>query len=170
MMKKHDMLTRMILPRCALLVGIFSLALLAGCGEKQELTTFKEEMNTFYDEIISIEESMDAIDPSAEDATTSLLEDLARMDEEFQFLAQIEVPQEFISVEDLADDAASYMTEAVSLYNQLYSADTYNEATAVAASENYNRAMKRVNYIASLLQGELPEDDSLEITETEGNE
>ena len=59
------------------------------------------------------------------------------------------------------------MTEAVSLYHDVFEAEEYDESTADVAVQNYDRAMTRLSYISTLLQGELPEGDNIIITEEE---
>ena len=90
-------------------------------------------------------------------AVTTLLIYMEQMAVQFQQLAQLEVPAEFISVEDLADDAYEYMAEAVRLYEEAYEEDYVSDSLIQAAADNYESAMKRVKYIAILLQGEIPE-------------
>ena len=153
-----------------LLAGLMSLCLLSGCGEKKELTEFKENMTTFYTEITSIGESINTISPDSEDAVSSLLGHLDAMDSQFQFLAEIPVPDEFASVEDLANDAAEHMSQAVSYYRQAYEGESFNQNYADAASRHYESAMKRVNYIATLLQGKIPEDANIIVTEGDDTE
>jgi len=128
-----------------------------GCGEKEELTVFKEQINDFYTEVSALEAELDSIDEQSENAVSTIMISLEQMNEQFQKLAEIEVPTEFISVEDLAEDAASYMHEAVRLYSEAYEEDYVSDSLIQAAADNYESAMKRVNYIAVLLQGEIPE-------------
>ena len=139
------------------LVMLTSMVLFTGCGEKEELTVFKEEISSFYTEVSALETEMNSIAEDSENAFSTLLVSLEQMSEKFQELADIEVPEEFISVEDLADDAASYMCEAVRLYGEAYEDDYVSDSLIQAASDNYESAMKRINYIAILLQGEIPE-------------
>jgi len=128
-----------------------------GCGEKEELTVFKEQINDFYTEVSALEAELDSIDEQSENAVSTIMISLEQMNEQFQKLAEIEVPTEFISVEDLAEDAASYMHEAVRLYSEAYEEDYVSDSLIQAAADNYESAMKRINYIAVLLQGEIPE-------------
>ena len=128
-----------------------------GCGEKEELTVFKEQINDFYTEVSALEAELDSIDEQSENAVSTIMISLEQMNEQFQKLAEIEVPTEFISVEDLAEDAASYMHEAVRLYSEAYEEDYVSDSLIQAAADNYESAMKRINYIAILLQGEIPE-------------
>lgn len=154
--------------RYTLLITLICMTVLAGCGEKEELTVFKENMNDFYTEVSAIETAISSIDEQSEDAVATLLINLEQMSSQFQQLADMEVPEEFISVEDLADDAASYMHEAVRLYGEAYEEDYVSDSLIQAATENYESAMKRINYIAVLLQGEIPEGAT--VIEGDGNE
>ena len=141
---------------CLVVISL-NIMFISGCGEKEELTVFKEEMNQFYTEVSAIETAMQEIDEEDEDAVASMLEQLEQMNLAFETLAEVEIPAEFISVEDLADDAAAYMYEAVRLYDEAYEEDYVSDSLIQAATENYESAMKRINYIAVLLQGEIPE-------------
>ena len=147
---------------------LFSMVFFTGCGEKEELTTFKEEMDNFYEEVSSIETSIASIDESSEDAVATLLIHLEQMSAQFEQLAQMEIPEEFVSVEELAEDASNYMYEAVRLYGEAYEEDYVSDSLIQAAADNYESAMKRVNYIAVLLQGEIPEGAT--VVEDAGNE
>lgn len=140
-----------------MLVTIISMLFFAGCGEREELTVFKEQIDNFYTEVSALETEMNSITEDSENAVSTLLVSLEQMSEQFQELADLDVPAEFISVEDLADDAASYMYEAVRLYGEAYEEDYVSDSLIQAASDNYESAMKRINYIAILLQGEIPE-------------
>ena len=147
-----------MLKKYALILSLMlCMSVIAGCGEKEELTTFKAEMDDFYTEVSAIENAMNEIDEQSENAVSTLLITMEQMSEQFQKLARLEVPEEFISVEELADDAADYMYEAVRLYGEAYEEDYVSDAMIQAAAENYESAMKRINYIAVLLQGEIPE-------------
>lgn len=158
------MFKRYILASCLCLCMLF----FTGCGEREELTVFKENMNQFYEEVSAIESNIQSIDENSEDAVTTLLIYMEQMAVQFQQLAQLEVPAEFISVEDLADDAYEYMAEAVRLYEEAYEEDYVSDPLIQAASENYASAMRRINYIALLLQGEIPEGAT--VIEMEGAE
>ena len=134
-----------------------SMLVFTGCGEKEELTVYEENMKNFYAEISEIENAIAEIDESSENAVNTLLINMEEMAACFQTLANMEVPMEFISIEELADDASAYMDEAVRLYSEAYEEDYVSDALVQAATENYESAMKRINYIAVLLQGEIPE-------------
>ena len=150
------------------IVLLVSMFVFTGCGEKEELTVFENDMNNFYDEVSAIESAISQIDASSETAVDNLLVNMEEMAICFQTLANIEVPMEFISIEELADDASAYMDEAVRLYSEAYEEDYVSDALVQAATENYESAMKRINYIAVLLQGEIPEGAT--VVEGDGNE
>ena len=142
-------------------------AFTCGCGKDAELTKYEEEVTEFIDSVEDIKLRMDEIDINSDSAIVDTLMCLDDMQEQFYLLAEMDVPKEFASVESLADEASEYMTEAVSLYHQVFEAEEYDSATAGIASQNYDRAMKRLSYISTLLQGELPDDENLIITEEE---
>ena len=114
---------------------------------------------------------MNSIDPASDTAVNQLLSQLDQIDMLFQQLAAIEVPDDFEdqfgNIEELADEAADYMTEADSLYHEAYAEERLDESLLMAADENYSRAMKRVNYIAQLLQGQIPEGDNITVIEAD---
>ena len=148
------------------LISLLSILICStGCGADQKLSNYEANMTLFKDNIIGISETMDAIDPQSETAVTELLSCLDSMNEEFQFLDEMEVPRKFSSIESLADEASTYMSEANSLYHQYYDSSEYDETTKETADENYTRAMKRMNYISELLQGKIPEDAEISVTE-----
>lgn len=154
-----------MLKKAFVLCMLTGMLVLTACGEDKKLTVFKENMDQFYTEISAIEESISSIDEQSEDAVASLLIQMEQMAEQFQRLADMEVPEEFISVEELADDAADYMGEAVRLYEEAYEEDYVSDSLIQAAADNYASAMKRVNYIAYLLQDKIPEGSAAEETE-----
>ena len=68
------------------------------------------------------------------------------------------------SIEEIADEASSYMTEAAALYREAYADGGYSENTAATAQENYDRAVMRMNIISEVLQGETPTDAAVTVT------
>ena len=144
------------------------LILLTGCGNDKSLTQFQDNMTQFTDNITEITNTLNAIDPTSETATDDLLLCLDNMNEQFQLLSKMEVPSKFSNVETLADEAATYMSEAVSLYHQYYSSTDFDESVRESAGENYGRAMKRIHYISELLQGNIPDDSEVVVTEEDG--
>ena len=155
------------------IIPIFLAAVLlfSGCGQNTALTAFHEDMNGFYESLSAAADAIEAIDPASETAVNELLAQLDQMDSLFQSLASIEVPDDyedqFGNIEELADQASEYMTETGVLYKEAYEQDTPDSSLLLAAEESYSRAMKRVNYIAQLLQGQVPEGENITVIENE---
>lgn len=131
---------------------------MTGCGRDPELENYKENMNTFFESVASYDISINAIDPTSEDAVAQLLTLLDNMSASFTQMAELTVPQVFIGVEQLADEADEYMKEAVALYHQAFEAEVFDENIEEAAQENYSRANLRIQYILSILHGDIPEE------------
>lgn len=148
-------------------LGLLTAISLTCCGGNPELTKFKNEVDDFCTAISEIDHAINTLDAEANNAASLLLSYLDSLDEEFQNFAQLDFPEEFDYLEELADEAGAYMTEAVSSYHEAYENDGYDKATAEYAGENYSRAYKRIQIIITFLHGEEPQDADLVITTTE---
>ena len=131
---------------------------LGGCGHDEALDEYKESMETYYEQIAAIDEGINSLDPSADPEGTQLLAYLDELDSVTAQMAELEVPTQFASVENLADEASENMTQAVQLYHQLYASEEYNEDLASGAYEYYERANMRIRYITDILHGDIPEE------------
>ncbi len=131
---------------------------MTGCGSDPELENYKENMNTFFESVASYDTSINAIDPASEDAVSQLLSLLDNMSASFTQMAELSVPPVFTGVEQLADEADEYMKEAVALYHQAFESEVFDENIEEAAQENYSRANLRIQYILSILHGDIPEE------------
>ena len=149
----------------AVLGAAFCIVMLAGCGKDQALEQYQTDMTTFFEQISMYNDGMNSIDASAEDATDRILDYLDKVEEEISWMAQLEVPSQFSAVESLADEADENMKQAVALYHQAYEGDTFDEAVAQAAKEYYDRANIRIQYIITILHGEIPEGEGVTYTE-----
>ncbi len=147
------------------IAGLFTTVMLTACGQDSAITEFKNKIDYFCTRISEIDTSINNIDAQAENATTLLLGYLDDLDAEFKEFAELDFPEEFDYLENLADEAGSYMTEAVESYHNAYK-DGYDAATAEYAKENYSRAYKRIQIIITFLHGEQPENIDLS-TESE---
>ena len=149
----------------AVLGAAFCIVMLAGCGKDPALEQYQTDMTTFFEQISMYNDGMNSIDASAEDATDRILDYLDKVEEEIAWMAQLEVPSQFSAVETLADEADENMKQAVALYHQAYEGDTFDEAVAQAAKEYYDRANIRIQYIITILHGEIPEGEGVTYTE-----
>ena len=57
------------------------------------------------------------------------------------------------------------MKEAVALFHTAYDGETYDEGSEQAALEYYNRTNIRIQYIITILHGEIPEGEGVTYTE-----
>lgn len=151
-----------------LLTLLFSIVVLTltGCGkENKALITYKDEMTAFCNDIQEQNNIINSIDPASESATNDLLAALDTLNEKFTYLANMNVPKQFSSIESLADEAGSYMSEAVSMYHEVFEAEPFDATTIEVANENYGRAIKRVQYIGDILMGKIPDGENVTITD-----
>lgn len=140
-----------------LLAGI-CLLLLCGCGANPIGARFNKEINEFCDNISAIDAKINAIHVEADEnslryATSDLLSYLDELEIEFMKFSNLDFPEEFDYLENMAKEAGSYMSEAVSSYHKAYE-DGYSESMEEYARENYSRACKRVQVALALLRGE----------------
>ncbi len=143
---------------------ILCLCFFTACSNP-ELEQYNNDMSLFCENMSGLKESMEAIDTNSDSSTDEMLSLLNDMEAEFKFLSEMNVPKEFASNKELGYEAYEYMKAAVRMYTDYYSGSEPNDSILDAANENYSRAMKRVNYISLLLQGEMPTDDDISVTE-----
>lgn len=148
-----------------LCVGLLCGLWLTGCGEDENLTAYQEDMNTFFEHVADINDGMNSIDTSADDAIDQLLSYLDRLETEIAWMAELETPDQFSAADSLADEADENMKQAVALYHNAYEAEEFDEVTAQVARQYYDRANLRIQYIIMILHGEIPEGDGITYTE-----
>lgn len=137
--------------------------LLTGCSNQNDTAIIKleGEINNFCDKIIEIDTSINKItnitadEEGLKSATTDLMHNLDMLKDEFVKFSNIDFPEEYDYLEEIADEASDYMTEAVKSYHTAYE-DNYTESMEEYAQENYSRAYKRVQIIIDVLQGKYP--------------
>ncbi|MCM1183156.1 MAG: hypothetical protein NC337_07265 [Roseburia sp.] len=143
---------------------------LCGCAnstdEEKALAAFSSSIAGFTSNIKEANEQINGIDTTQSEAPAELLEILDRLDEEFVKLAELSVPEQYLGVEALADEASQNMSEAVSYYHSAFEAEVFSESDADVAYQYYKRAMMRVEYIGYILAGgEIPENEHITIYE-----
>lgn len=137
-------------------------AMLAGCGKTDdELEQYKAEMSAFTDKINELGTSIDNIDPDSETRTQELLQYLDEMDTAFAEMSAMKVPEQFVNIDELADDASANLSKSVSLYHQAFDDDSEYDPELVnelvdAALEYYSRAFKRLGYIGTTCRESFP--------------
>lgn len=150
----------------SLSIGILIIATtLGGCGSKNkdnaELLKYKNSMTEVFEAFEKIDSDINSIDPNDADSISQLFEQFDSLENEFKIMADINVPADFSYNESLADEAYDYMVQANEYLKQSFSDSSYNQYTLDAAMECYKRANKRVQYIISILHGELPSDENV---------
>ncbi|MCH5255878.1 MAG: hypothetical protein J1D87_01245 [Lachnospiraceae bacterium] len=148
-----------------LCVIYLSALLLIGCGKDEALDEYQTNMETFFNDIAEINDNMNSIDVGSEGYIEELLAYLDALDEEVAWMAELEVPDEFSAVDSLADQASENMSQAVSYYHLAYEGEEYDENMESAAGEYYDRANTIIQYIITILHGEIPEGEGVTYTE-----
>ncbi len=136
---------------------LFILFMMTGCKKNTELENYKANMNQFFENVKIFDSSINAIDPNSETAVSELLALLDSMDTSFAQMASLEVPDGFPGVAELADEASSCMSEAVSYYHQAYEGG-YDASLEDIARQKYERANMMLQYIVSIFRGDIPEE------------
>lgn len=137
---------------------------LTGCGsDDNELDSYRSSVEAFYDDVVQINDNINAIDAESDNAPQKLLDELDDLNGIFHDFAALDVPREYAAVEDLADEAATFMDEAVALYHSSFNEGSFNDFSAGMAYEKYCRAIVRINYIGDILQGKTLEGDNINI-------
>lgn len=148
-----------------LYTALLLIFLLTGCGKTEDaLDEYKSAMTDFTNTVDELVTSIDNIDLESDTRTQEMLGYLDEMDAAFAEMSSLEVPEQFANIEELADDASANLSQAVALYHEAFDyEEDYDPQLIEAALEYYNRAFKRLDYIGTILQGELPEDESITI-------
>ena len=145
--------------RVSLVLSILLIFTITGCGKNTELENYKANMNQFFENIKIYDASINALalNPDSETAVSDLLALLDSMSVSFEQMASLDVPDGFPGVEQLADEASEYMSTAVSYYHQAYDGE-YDAALENVAHQNYEYANVRLQYIVSIIHGDIPEE------------
>lgn len=140
--------------------------ILSGCGKKENTETdaYRDSMTQCYETIDASTKALDSINPSSNTAVTDMLTQLDQINTAFQDMAALEVPEEYSSIEKMADDAAYYMSESVRLYHEAYGSEEYLPDVGNDAKAQYTAAMTYLSYIGQILMGEIPEGDNVTVT------
>lgn len=153
---------------CIICLSVF---FLIGCGKDEALDEYYTNMETFFNDIAEINDNMESIAESIDSSADrdSYMEEwfgyLDALDEEVAWMAELEVPEEFSSIESLADQASENMSQAVYYYHLAYEGEEYDADMESAAYEYYDRANTIIQYIITILHGEIPEGEGVTYTE-----
>ena len=160
--------------KCKYIIGTLTTVLcLTACGhtnEEKELADFSSSISSFTASIQDANQQINELDVNDANASQELLSILDGLDEKFKELADLSVPEQYQSIETLADEASENMTNAVSYFHSAYEGEAFDEQDADVAYQYYTRAMVRIEYIGYVLVGEIPENDLVKVQEQELND
>lgn len=160
--------------KCKYIIGTLTTVLcLTACGhtnEEKELADFSSSISSFTASIQDANQQINELDVNDANASQELLSILDGLDEKFKELADLSVPEQYQSIETLADEASENMTNAVSYFHSAYEGEVFDEQDADVAYQYYTRAMVRIEYIGYVLVGEIPENDHVTVQEQELND
>lgn len=160
--------------KCKYIIGTLTTVLcLTACGhtnEEKELADFSSSISSFTASIQDANQQINELDVNDANASQELLSILDGLDEKFKELADLSVPEQYQSIETLADEASENMTNAVSYFHSAYEGEAFDEQYADVAYQYYTRAMVRIEYIGYVLVGEIPENDHVTVQEQELND
>ena len=160
--------------KCKYIIGTLTTVLcLTACGhtnEEKELADFSSSISSFTASIQDANQQINELDVNDANASQELLSILDGLDEKFKELADLSVPEQYQSIETLADEASKNMTNAVSYFHSAYEGEAFDEQDADVAYQYYTRAMVRIEYIGYVLVGEIPENDHVTVQEHELND
>lgn len=146
---------------CLLLAVLLTVVSLTACGEDPSLTQFRNNIDSFCTKISVIDNSINSIDAQSDNAVSELLSNLDELNSAFQSFADLDFPEEFDYLEELADKSSEYMSTAASSYHDAYRNNSFNESMAEYAKENLSRAYKCIQIIITVLHGDTPDDSDL---------
>ena len=146
-------------------IVLFLTFFLTACGQDETLSAYQEDMNTFFEQAAEYNDKMNAIDRDSDTAVAELLGYLDAFADDIEWMAGLDVPEQFSAVESLADEADENMKEAVSLFHAACEGETFEEPSWQAALEYYDRTNLRLQYIITILHGEIPEGEGVTYTE-----
>lgn len=150
----------------AILTTVMTTLFICSCGKDDPaIIQFQKDVNNFCEEISKIDTAINEINADDEDAPEELLTCLDNLDLSFRKFSEMDFPEEYDYLEDVADEASSYMTTAVENFHKAYGNASYNEYVAEYAEGNYARAYKRIKIILSFLHGETPDGVNLTMDE-----
>ena len=160
--------------KCKYIISTLTTILcLTACGhtnEEKELADFSSSISDFTASIQDANQQINELDVNDTNASQELLSILDGLDEKFKELADLSVPEQYQSIETLADEASENMTNAVSYFHSAYEGEAFDEQDADVAYQYYTRAMVRIEYIGYVLVGKIPENDHVTVQEQELND
>ena len=150
---------------------LMSALLLSACGKTaetapdEELTQFRTTVDAFCQKVAETDTKINSINTTGSDPsvyTAEIIENLNDLNTAFTNFAAVDFPSQYDYLEHLADEAADYMSQAVTGYTRVYSDSSLSadqmQTEFDSATEYYDAAFKRIKVIMTFLNGETSED------------
>ncbi|GFI21809.1 hypothetical protein IMSAGC011_00582 [Lachnospiraceae bacterium] len=158
-----------------IVTALTSATCFSGCNkasdEEKALAVFSTSISEFATYIKDTDEKINDLDPSQKESVIELLEILDDMDNQFENFSLVEPPLQYAGVSNLARQASTDMSLAVSYYHTAYESEPFDENYANAAYQCYSNSIEYIRYIGYLLKGEkIPENDHVTVYEELNNE
>ena len=111
------------------------LTIMTGCGKKGDsaLSAYKASMSEFYDKLAQYDSSINSINPDSDSAKEELLGYLDEMNEAYKAMGDLEVPNEFSGIAEIASEAKDYMQMANECYHKAYDNEFDEESLSLAS-------------------------------------
>ena len=148
-------------------VVFICMLMLFGCGKDSKKEAFEADFMEFCDKVAEIDANIKAINPDDENAPTELLSSLDTLGELFNKMSTMKFPQEYDYLVTLAEESGQFMNLAVENYHTAFESEVYDEESANLANEYYARAYKRLKYMITFMQGEIPDSDEIKYTKAD---
>ncbi len=142
----------------SILLCVLLLTMFGGCQSEDPVEAkFKKDLNSFSNDVYEISTQINALQNTNEDnigqSTYTLLANLDKLRDTFKVLANMNYPENYAYLKDVAKEASDYMNVAVDYYHQAYEGG-YDPAMEEYAQENYQRACTRMQFILATVRGE----------------
>ncbi len=140
-----------------LIYGIISVLcifvlLFGGCSKNTKDTGYITAVDDFYNKVITYDARIKRIDPKDAKATTELLQILDDMDKDFKDFADLPVPNDIPEAREHAQNAAAFMTKAVSYYHTALDGEKVDDMALSTAELNYENAVTEIKNVGVALQ------------------
>ncbi|MCQ2080078.1 MAG: hypothetical protein MJZ11_00375 [Lachnospiraceae bacterium] len=139
-----------------LLGSIILTLLLYGCALESgpDKASYQENMAKFFNNITALDEAINELDTTSEGYADTLLVYLDQLKQTFSQMSELEVPDGFDGVKELAEDASKNMSDAVDKYHTAFESEEYRDDIINRAYVLYSKASTEIQYIIRILHGE----------------
>lgn len=133
---------------------------LGGCGSTQSvdaLSAYRTEMDGVFSDLENVQNTINEIDASAENADELLLQAMDEMSAACSKAAAAEAPSGYESIQETAEHAAMMMGQASSGFREAFEGTDFNQSAYDAAMEYYKSANTDVQSMITGLQNSFSE-------------